>query len=46
MGKAMSLVPALRNMAQFHRYPFCAGRNLYDAQRDPRVPSIHPSRRR
>ena len=46
MGKAMSLVPALRNMAQFHRYAFCAGGNLYDAQRDPRVPSIDPSRRR
>jgi hypothetical protein len=46
MGKVMSLVPALRNMAQFHRYASCAGRNLYDAQRDPRGPSIHPSRRR
>jgi hypothetical protein len=46
VGKVMSLVPALRDMAQFHRYAFCAGRNLYDAQRDPRVPSIHPRRRR
>jgi hypothetical protein len=46
MGKVMSPVAALRDMAQFHRYASCAGRDLYDAHRDPRVPSIHPRRRR